>query len=167
MKDVNFLIQNGIDVNGSLELFGDMNTYNDTLVDFLESVKEKLDNIGKYKEVSDMANYAILVHSLKSDSKYLGFTHLAELSYNHEMESKANNMVYVYENYDSLIKEAHRIINIVTEYLGKEPIITETVNTAPKDKRILVVDDSDIICNLMTKIFNNEFEVLTASRKWN
>lgn len=162
MKDVNFLIQNGIDVNGSLELFGDMNTYNDTLVDFLESVKEKLDNIGKYKEVSDMANYAILVHSLKSDSKYLGFTHLAELSYNHEMESKANNMVYVYENYDSLIKEAHRIINIVTEYLGKEPIITETVNTAPKDKRILVVDDSDIICNLMTKIFNNEFEVLTA-----
>ena len=39
-----------------------------------------------------MANYAILVHSLKSDSKYLGFTKLAELSYQHEMESKANNV---------------------------------------------------------------------------
>ena len=42
-----------------------------------------------------MANYAILVHSLKSDSKYLGFTTLAELSYNHEMASKAGDAEFV------------------------------------------------------------------------
>ena len=163
MKDVNFLIQNGINVNSALELFGDMNAYNETLVDFLNTVTEKFQNIEKYKEVSDMTNYAILVHSLKSDSKYLGFTLLAELSYNHEMQSKANNIVYVYDNYEELIKEAHRIVNIVTEYLGKEPIIVETKINTVKDKKILVVDDSDIICNLMTKIFNDEFEVLTAN----
>ena len=66
-----------------------------------------------------MPNYAILVHAMKSDSKYLGFTTLAELSYNHEMQSKAGNVSYVNENYDSLIKEANRIINVVKEYLGK------------------------------------------------
>lgn len=31
MKDVNFLINNGVNVQKSLELFGDMETYNDTL----------------------------------------------------------------------------------------------------------------------------------------
>src|SRR5574344_2933717 len=125
MKDINILVDNGVNVQQSLELFGDMAMYDDTLVDFLESVTEKLANIKAYKETSDMPNYAILVHSLKSDAKYLGFTKLAELSYQHEMESKANNSVYVYENYDELMTEAERIINVVRQYLGKEPITRE------------------------------------------
>ena len=83
MKDVNLLINNGVDVNASLELFGDIDTYNETLEDFLNTVDEKIGNMTKYKEESDMKNYAILVHSLKSDARYLGFTKLAELSYNH------------------------------------------------------------------------------------
>lgn len=35
-----------------------------------------------------MANYAIEVHALKSDSKYFGFTRLAELALDQEMKSK-------------------------------------------------------------------------------
>ena len=120
MKDVNLLISNGVDINSSLELFGDMETYNETLEDFLASAEEKLQQIQTYKETSDMPNYAILVHSLKSDSKYLGFTKLAELSYQHEMESKANNFNYVYDNYNELMTEANRIVNLVKQYLGKE-----------------------------------------------
>ena len=50
-----------------------------------------------------MANYAIEVHSLKSDCKYLGFTTLAQLSYQHELKSKANDVEFVNENYDDLI----------------------------------------------------------------
>ena len=118
MKDVNLLISNGVDINSSLELFGDMETYNETLEDFLASAEEKLQQIQTYKETSDMPNYAILVHSLKSDSKYLGFTKLAELAYNHEMKSKANDTSYVNENYDELQKEIDRIIKIIKEYLG-------------------------------------------------
>ena len=34
MKDANFLVANGVDVKKSLELFGDMETYNATLEDF-------------------------------------------------------------------------------------------------------------------------------------
>ena len=56
---------------------------------------------------------------MKSDSKYLGFNHLAELSLQHEMESKANNTSFVNDNYDELMIEANRIINIVKQYLGK------------------------------------------------
>ena len=39
--------------------------YNETLNDFLKSVDKKLADIKRYKEASDMPNYAILVHSLK------------------------------------------------------------------------------------------------------
>lgn len=163
MKDVNLLINNGVDVNASLELFGDIDTYNETLEDFLNTVDEKIGNMTKYKEESDMKNYAILVHSLKSDARYLGFTKLAELSYNHEMQSKANNDIYVYDNYDELINETNRIIDLVREYLGKEKLTRENdVNKKHLDKKILVVDDSDIIRNLLKKMFNDEYEIITA-----
>lgn len=163
MKDVNLLINNGVDVNASLELFGDIDTYNETLEDFLDTVDEKIGNMTKYKEESDMKNYAILVHSLKSDARYLGFTKLAELSYNHEMQSKANNDIYVYDNYDELINETNRIIDLVREYLGKEKLTRENgVNEKHLDKKILVVDDSDIIRNLLKKMFNDEYEIITA-----
>ena len=163
MKDVNLLINNGVDVNASLELFGDIDTYNETLEDFLNTVDEKIGNMTKYKEESDMKNYAILVHSLKSDARYLGFTKLAELSYNHEMQSKANNDIYVYDNYDELINETNRIIDLVREYLGKEKLTRENgVNEKHLDKKILVVDDSNIIRNLLKKMFNDEYETITA-----
>ena len=162
MKDVSFLVENGIDVKGSLELFGDMDMYNETASDFLNSVPKKLADIKKYKEASDMPNYAILVHSLKSDSKYLGFTKLAELAYNHEMKSKANDITYVYTNYDELMREANRIVNVVKEYMGME-VEQEEKPVIVKDKTILVVDDSNIIRNFIKKIFNDTYEVIVAN----
>ena len=165
MKDVNLLTSNGVNVDQSLELFGDMDTYNDTLEEFLAGVGEKLENIKKYKEASDMANYAILVHSLKSDSKYLGFTKLAELSYNHEMQSKANNVDYVYANYDELMQEAQRIVKLVEEYLGKkaEVKVFEQPSNVEKDKTILVVDDSSIIRTFIQRVFNDTYNVMIAN----
>ena len=166
MKDVNVLKSNGVDVDQSLELFGDMETYNETLEEFLANVDQKLSDIEKYKEASDMANYAILVHSLKSDSKYLGFTKLAELSYNHEMASKANNVEFVYVNYDILMNEAKRIVEVASSYLGREvnvKVFSENTSNVQKDKTILVVDDSTIISNFVQKIFNDTYNVLIAN----
>lgn len=161
MKDVNILKDNGVNVEKSLELFGDMDTYNETLETFLGEIDEKINNIKKYKEIADMANYAILVHSLKSDAKYFGFDKLAELAYNHELESKANHIYYVYDNFDELMNETDRILNIVRQYFGKETIKKEEVSTV-KDKTILVVDDSEVISSFIKKIFNNEFNVVVA-----
>lgn len=164
MKDVNVLISNGVEVYSSLELFGDMETYDATLEDFLEAVDKKMADIKKFKEQADMSNYAILVHSLKSDAKYLGFTRLAEISYNHEMESKANNSNFVYQHYDELVQEANRIIDLVRTYLGKEKIVREVASniSVSSDKKILVVDDSNLIRNIIGKMFHGEYEVLTA-----
>lgn len=161
MKDVNILKNNGVNVEKSLELFGDMETYDETLETFLTEANEKINNIKKYKEIADMANYAILVHSLKSDAKYFGFDKLAELSYNHELESKANHIYYIYDHFDELMDEADRILNLVRQYLGKE-IVKKEEKSIIKDKTILVVDDSEVISSFIKKLFNNEYNVLLA-----
>lgn len=162
MKNAQFLKDNNVNVDKSLELFGDMETYNETLQTFLNEVEDKLKNISKYKEIADMANYAILVHSLKSDAKYFGFEKLAELSYQHELESKANHIYFVYDNYDALMKEANRVVRIVKEYFGQEVETIKEENNVNFDKTILVVDDSDVISSFIKKIFNHEYEVITA-----
>lgn len=164
MKDVNILIEAGVDVKKSLELFGDMETYNETLETFLQEVEPKLKKLQEYKEIGDMANYAIQVHSLKSDARYFGFTTLADLAYKHEMESKANNMYFVTSNFEDLMQEASKIINLVKKYMGREYKEEEIkVETKEKDKAILVVDDSNIIRSFIDKIFKNDFDVIIAS----
>lgn len=72
-----------------------------------------------YMFKKDMSNYETLVHSLKSDSKYFGFTKLAELSYNHEIRSKTNDYEFVKFNFADLEREFIRIFNIVEEYLKR------------------------------------------------
>ena len=112
-----------------------------------------------------MANYAILVHSLKSDAKYFGFERLAELAYNHELRSKANDMYYVADNYKELMEEANRIVKLVKSYLGvatEKDIKKETTHSDNTEKnKILVVDDSNIISNFITKIFDDTYDVIS------
>lgn len=186
MYDVNFLISNGVDVNKSLELFGDMDTYNETVGEFLVSAKEKMAKLQKYKDDKDMPNYAIYVHSLKSDAKYFGFTKLAELAYNQELKSKEGDMFYIYEHYQELIDEVEKTINIVKKYISPESAVEEgstaqvptaqtpasspaqvapmpVANVEPVEvygqKTILVVDDSNIIRNFVKRIFSETYNV--------
>ena len=118
--DVNYLKENCIDVDSSLELLGDMETYNETLRDFLTECETRLPKMKKHLSNEDSSNYAILAHALKSDSKYLGFKKLAEISLNHELKGKENDLEYIKENYDELMEEVENIISIVKKYLGDE-----------------------------------------------
>lgn len=162
--DVNILIQGGVDVNSALELLGDMDTYNETLQDFLSEIDNKLAKIKEYKEAQDMENYAILVHSLKSDSKYLGFVKLADLAYNHEMASKAKDVRFVIGSYDALIAEANRVLEVLKNYTSgtKAPTISLVTNV-DNSKKILVADDSNLIRSFVQKMVPEEYTVLVAN----
>lgn len=162
MKDVNILKNNGVNIEKSLEIFGDMETYDEMLVTFNLEVYEKLEKIQNFKEAGDMSNYAILVHSLKSDAKYFGFEVLAELSYQHELESKENNMFYVYENYAGLMLEAKKIVAVVGQYLGDCKEFPVDIDESKSDKTILIVDDSLVVRTFLNSIFANHFNILMA-----
>ena len=154
MLDTKILTDNGVNLQKSLELFGDMETYNESIKDFQTELKSKIDLIEKYKSTSDLANYAIQVHSLKSDARYFGFEKLGDLAFEHEQKSKANDIYYVSDHYNELKQEAYNAANIVNEYLGVDsPKLELSKATNDKDKSILVVDDSNIISNFVWSNF--------------
>ena len=114
-----YLRDKNVDMDKSLELLGDMEMYNMTLHDFITDVYAKWDRINQFKNAEDMPNYAIEVHSLKSDCKYLGFMKLADLSYQHELKSKENNVNFVKDNFAALASEYEVVIKLVKDYMAR------------------------------------------------
>ncbi|MBR4618574.1 MAG: response regulator [Bacilli bacterium] len=118
VNNINYLIENGVNYNSALELLGDKEMYDETLKDFLSSIDEKLNKMEEYKNSEDSKEYSVLAHSLKSDSKYLGFDKLSEIALEHELKGKDNDIEYIKNNYDTLKQETISIINIIKTYLG-------------------------------------------------
>jgi signal transduction histidine kinase/DNA-binding response OmpR family regulator len=115
--NIEYLKDNNIDVDSSLELLGDIDMYNETLNIFIEENKIRIPRIEKNKNELNMKDYSIDLHSIKSDSKYLGFKKLAELSYNHEIKSKENDVNYINQHYEEFMDEYNRIKNVINKYL--------------------------------------------------
>jgi hypothetical protein len=114
--DKSYLLKNGIDYNKEIELLGGLDII-DMLSDWFKEWHNKFEKMKFMKLIHDMANYAIGVHTLKSDSKYFNFTKLAEMKYEHEIKSKANDEEYVTNNFEDLLVEFIRITMTVEKYL--------------------------------------------------
>lgn len=184
MKDINFLTSKGVDIKSSLELFGDIDTYNKTLGEFIFSAPEKLQKLENYKNSKDMGNYTIYVHSLMSDSKYFGFNELSVVASNHEIKSRMGDVLYIQQNFPSLQNAVSNAVAIANEYLNDTPpagavaqaAVGGVAAPAPQaaqqaaptggevyaGKTILVVDDSNIIRNFVKRIFSDKYNVGSA-----
>lgn len=114
-----FLKNNNVDLDKSLEFLGDMEMYNITILDFKTESLNKWKKIEECLNTEDMTNYSIYVHALKSDCKYLGFMKLADISYQHELKSKENDLNYVKEHYNELETEFNKIKDVVNTYITK------------------------------------------------
>ncbi len=114
-----FLKNHDVDLDSAITLLGDMEMYNDTLRDFYDNLDSRIEKITSLKANNDMANYAIEVHALKSDCKYLGFTKLAEIFLNHELKSKENDTDYINNNFQILVAEIDKWRSIIREYIEK------------------------------------------------
>jgi HPt (histidine-containing phosphotransfer) domain-containing protein len=105
--DKSYLLKNGIDYNKEIELLGGLDAYRDMLSVWFKECHNKFEKMKLMKLIHDMANYA----------KYFGFTKLAEMAYEHEMKSKANDEEYVNNNFEDLEREFIRITMTVEKYL--------------------------------------------------
>ena len=116
MEKVDLLVNNNVDVKGSLEFWGDLDSYNENLLEFKNSLKEKLKNLEEDKNNQDWQNYSILAHSMKSEARYLGFKEEAEIFLAHEQKGKENEQNFIEENYPTLVNTVNKIINILDKY---------------------------------------------------
>ena len=123
--DRTFLEKKGVDVNHALELLGDMEMYNMTISDFMKEVEDKWSRIVEYRDNNNMPDYAIEVHSLKSDCKYLGFMKLADIAYQHELKSKENDLFFVQDHFAELEEEYKKVLEIAKEYVEHNPVSDE------------------------------------------
>ena len=165
MKSVEFLRNNGVDIDKSLELFGDAKTYNETLNEFLVSIHTKINQLIEFMKNGDISNYAITVHSLKSDAKYFGFTSLADMAFLHEQKSKAGDYSFITSHINDLIGETNKAILLIQDYMNQKGDIPEEEKKEEEEsgkfhkKTILVVDDSNIIRNFVKRIFSDKYHV--------
>ena len=84
MKDVNYLKQNGFNVDSVMDSLGTMEMYDEILGDFLNG--GTIEKLMKFKEAMDMANYSIIVHNLKGECMYLGIEKLAQIAFEHQIK---------------------------------------------------------------------------------
>ena len=112
----NYLRSHDIDIDHALELLGDMEMYHMTLHDYLEEIDEKFSNLKKYLNAGDMENYSILVHSMKSDAKYLGFMSFADIAYKHELKSKEKDLTYCKDHFRELEEQLNKYLEIARDY---------------------------------------------------
>ncbi len=112
-----YLISCGVDMDSALELLGDMEMYNMTIETYKEDSLTRMNKLEEYLKNKDMPNYAIEVHALKSDSKYLGFMSLANIAFEHEKKSKENDYDYIKEHFEELKQEYSKYKEIMDNYL--------------------------------------------------
>ena len=120
--DRSYLESHGADINHALELLGDMDMYNMTINDFMKEVENKWNRIVEYKNSNNMPDYAIEVHSLKSDCKYLGFMSLADVAYEHELKSKEGDSNFVNSNFARLEEEYKKVLEVARTYVEHNPV---------------------------------------------
>ena len=111
-----YLRSHGVDIDHALDLLGDMEMYHMTLHDYLDEIDGKVEQLKKYLDVHDMPNYAILVHSMKSDAKYLGFMSYADICYQHELKSKENDYSYCVEHFSELKNELQKYLDVARSF---------------------------------------------------
>ena len=109
----------GIDFDTASEQLGGEALYHELAFDFIDSAEKDLVKLKKFYDDKDMQNYHTVIHSWLSDCRYLGFTNLAKLTYQHETASRNNDYDYVHEHYDEFVKAAEKVIDIMKRYLGK------------------------------------------------
>ncbi len=113
MRSVEYLKSQGVDVDKSLEIFGDIETYNSSIGEFIVGVSEKVNKMNAYRISKDMKNYSIFAHSLKSDAKYFGFNKLSDLALEMENKSKEMDLYYVNNNFNDLNDIANAFLDTV------------------------------------------------------
>ena len=116
---VEFLKSNGVDIDAALSYLGDMETFDEIIKDFYDGMDGQLAELENFKNNSDMPNYAIAVHALKSNCRTLGIVPFAQIAYDHEMKSKENDVNFVNEHFDELVNEYNKVIKFVKTYIAR------------------------------------------------
>ena len=92
---------------------GDAGFYRELLDDYITYRDEKIKELDTYFEEEDWKGYSIRIHALKSVSKTIGATKLAERALELEKASKEGDAEFVRSNYPDFLKAYEAVTEII------------------------------------------------------
>ena len=97
-------LQYGIFIeNGLSHAKGDAEMYLELVRMFIRE-REKQEELNRFRSEQNMKDYAIWVHGLKGNARTLGAEQLADIAFEHEKQSKADNVEYVNRHFAQLLE---------------------------------------------------------------
>ena len=115
---------------------GDEEFYRSLLREYQDTYPERTQELVTALDASDMGNYAVKVHALKSVSRTIGATELADAAFELEKAAKAGDIDTVKEKHPVMLEEYKRIITVIE---GMNLPVNKSEDTDGDD------DDDDII----------------------
>lgn len=110
VKDLPFIAD--LDVDQAVRRLGSLKLFNKILDEFYRSIPSKCASIEKFIKEQDWHSYTIEVHALKSSSRQIGATALAEIAEKLERYGKENDIPFIlaktpemFEKYRSYIRQ--------------------------------------------------------------
>ncbi len=81
----------------------DEDFYKEILSTFVSQATNFIAQLEQYFNASDWGNYAIIAHSLKSNTRTIGAENFAELSLKHELAGKSGDGAFITEDYQHYV----------------------------------------------------------------
>ena len=184
MENIGYLIEKNINVDLSISYFGSIEFYNEALKSFINTIDEKIVSLNYDYENEEWIHYNTLIVSLKSESYYLGFSELANVTLNIERLIAKNDIELIDDFHKELLNQITIYKNIISNYFDNEKtrlritgetldVDTNLINKSresiipiikPKviKEKILIVDDSMLIIKLVNNYLSKNYEVISA-----
>lgn len=139
--------------NGMAYANNDSEMYLELVGMFLKERDKKQDTMQQFVSEQNMPDYAIWVHGLKGNARMLGADVLADLAYEHEMRSKAQDSAYVEAHWKELAAawdQTTKGFQVFYEECRKENgEQSDAGNTDPKEALALTRDDLERVAALL------------------
>ena len=150
--DYEGFMQYGISIENGLSLAkGDIDIYLDLIEMFIKE-HEKQEVMQELIAQRNMKEYAVLVHGLKGNARTLGADKLADMAYEHEMKSKAENAEYVTDHWEELVAVWEETQEGFREFYGGYRQTNDKygmINSSNGEWMLLSQDDLDNVIMLL------------------
>lgn len=113
-----YLKNNGIDVDLGLSFIGDETSYKELLLEFKNGFINQMNEIRTLYENKDIENYGVKVHALKSNCKTFGIMTFANMAYAHEMAAKNGDINFINQNITNLFVKANELYKVLDTFFG-------------------------------------------------
>ncbi len=132
-----------VDVQAGINNCGDIETYEQVVTDFYNSIDRNADAIERYLNEKDVRNYTVLVHALKSSARLIGALELPEMAAHLEDMGNIGNCAEISKLTPTLLERyrsyKENLSDIVVEEDTNLPEIPEEqLESAFKDMKELI-----------------------------